>query len=166
MFLSGRSFLHWKVMISNHLTATHLWRNSTQRTFAKRFRSLRQKSSVSSMCSIVMRVHSVVSMVNPLSRAVSGGIRYGTNALAGKLANPNNPLNNGSGSSGETYYRTMSQEHYGQLTKIGNLPAMSETYISPNAAYSQQYTGVTVKFNVRAGTTDALKSIGVSNKQY
>lgn len=79
-----------------------------------------------------MRVHSVVSMVNPLSRAVSGGIRYGTNALAGKLANPNNPLNNGSGSSGETYYRTMSQEHFGQLTKTGNLPAMSETFISPN----------------------------------
>jgi hypothetical protein len=62
---------------------------------------------------------------------------------------------------GETFYRTMSEEHFAQLGETGRVPASSETFISPSGEYASGYNGVTVRFSVKAGTTDALAGIGV-----
>ncbi len=63
----------------------------------------------------------------------------------------------------ETYYRTMKQSHYDQLLETGEIPATGETFISPSLEYAQGYEGVTVQFDVKAGTTDQLLEIGVRN---
>jgi hypothetical protein len=63
----------------------------------------------------------------------------------------------------ETFYRTMSQANYDTLAATGKLPATSETFISPSLEYAQQYNGVTVQFNVQAGTQNALMGMGVRN---
>jgi len=63
----------------------------------------------------------------------------------------------------ETFFRTMSQEHYEQLLNTGQIPATGETFISPSLEYAQQYNGVTVLFNVQSGTTDSLLGMGVRN---
>jgi len=63
----------------------------------------------------------------------------------------------------ETFYRTMSQANYDALTATGKLPATSETFISPSLEYASKYNGVTVQFNVQAGTTDSLLGMGVRN---
>ncbi len=63
----------------------------------------------------------------------------------------------------ETFYRTMSQEDYNQLKLTGEMPSTNETFISPTQSFSSNYEGVTVKFEVKPGTLDALKEIGVSN---
>ena len=63
----------------------------------------------------------------------------------------------------ETFYRTMSQANYDTLAATGKLPATSETFISPSLEYAQQYNGVTVQFNVQAGTTNSLLGMGVKN---
>ena len=78
------------------------------------------------------------------------------------LATPSRFLAVDTGAS-ETFYRTMSQEHYGQLLNTGQIPATGETFISPSLEYAQQYNGVTVQFNVQAGTTDTLLGMGVRN---
>jgi len=62
---------------------------------------------------------------------------------------------------GETYYRTMSNEHFDALQSTGKLSATRETFISPTQAFSEGYTGRLVKFTVRSGTTDKLAQIGV-----
>jgi RHS repeat-associated protein len=62
---------------------------------------------------------------------------------------------------GETYYRTMSDEHFNTLQSTGKLSATKETFISPTQAFSEGYTGRLVKFTVRSGTTDKLAQIGV-----
>ncbi len=67
------------------------------------------------------------------------------------------------GEGSETYYRTMSQEDYDQLRMTGELPPTNETFISPTQSFSNNYEGVTVEFEVKAGTTDSLREIGVSN---
>ena len=69
---------------------------------------------------------------------------------------------NGDGGS-ETYYRTMSQDDYDHLRLTGELSPTGETFISPTQSFSSNYNGVTVKFEVKPGTTDSLKEIGVSN---
>jgi RHS repeat-associated protein len=61
----------------------------------------------------------------------------------------------------ETFYRSMSQAHYDQLLATGKLPATAETFISPTKAFAANYDGVLVQFNVRGGTTQALRGIGV-----
>jgi hypothetical protein len=63
----------------------------------------------------------------------------------------------------ETFYRTMSQANYDTLAATGKVPATSETFISPSPEYAQQYNGVTVQFNVQAGTQNALMGMGVRN---
>ncbi|MCX8512900.1 MAG: hypothetical protein ORN83_14215 [Chthoniobacteraceae bacterium] len=47
------------------------------------------------------------------------------------------------------------------MTTPGKLPATAETFISPTKAFATNYDGVLVQFNVQAGTTEALKVIGV-----
>jgi hypothetical protein len=63
----------------------------------------------------------------------------------------------------ETFYRTMSQANYDTLAATGKIPATSETFISPSLEYAQQYNGVTVQFNMQAGTQNALMGMGVRN---
>jgi RHS repeat-associated protein len=63
----------------------------------------------------------------------------------------------------ETFFRTMSETHYDQLQTTGEIPATGETFISPSLEYASRYNGVTVQFNVQAGTTDSLLGIGVRN---
>jgi RHS repeat-associated protein len=61
----------------------------------------------------------------------------------------------------ETYYRTMSREHFDELKRTGKLPPTRETFISPTRGFSEDYDGVLVEFKMKQGTTDALKDIGV-----
>jgi RHS repeat-associated protein len=61
----------------------------------------------------------------------------------------------------ETFYRTMKPRHYKRLRATGKIPPTSETFTTPDPAYARRYTGVTVKFEVKAGTTEALRAIGV-----
>ncbi len=63
----------------------------------------------------------------------------------------------------ETFYRAMSRADYEEFLRTGKIPATSETFISPTQAYSEKFRGVLVKFNVKAGTKDQLKSVGVSD---
>ena len=63
----------------------------------------------------------------------------------------------------EVYYRTMSEEDYDYLRLTGELPATSETFISPTESYSRNYSGVTVEFELTSGTTSELESIGLRN---
>lgn len=39
--------------------------------------------------------------------------------------------------------------------------ATSETFISPTQEYSEKYNGITVRFEVKGGTIEALEKIGV-----
>jgi hypothetical protein len=55
----------------------------------------------------------------------------------------------------------MSKADYDTFVKTGKVPATSETFTSPTKAFSQGYDGVLVEFNVKPGTTNALKSVGV-----
>jgi hypothetical protein len=61
----------------------------------------------------------------------------------------------------ETYYRTMSDEHYEEFTRTGRIPATTETMVSPTEAFLADYEGSLVKLTVKAGTTARLKEIGV-----
>ena len=63
----------------------------------------------------------------------------------------------------EVYYRTMNQDDYDYLRMTGELPATRETFISPTQSFSSNYDGITVRFELNAGTTDSLLNIGVSN---
>ncbi len=63
----------------------------------------------------------------------------------------------------EIYYRTMSQTDYDYLRMTGELHGTSETFISPTQSFSDNYHGITVKFEVNKGTTASLLQIGVSN---
>ena len=63
----------------------------------------------------------------------------------------------------EIFYRRMSYEDFMKLKTYGELPATSETFISPLKAYSEQgYNGVLVKFTTKPGTMDLLKKIGTT----
>lgn len=56
---------------------------------------------------------------------------------------------------------TMTKEDYAELQATGRVPATNETFISPSGEYASKYSGVTVRFSVRAGTSDALAGLGV-----
>ena len=68
----------------------------------------------------------------------------------------------------ETYYRTISQEHYDILKSTGRMPAghRGETFISPSLSYVQKYNygGVTLEFKLNPGTTNELMNIEVKNR--
>jgi hypothetical protein len=57
----------------------------------------------------------------------------------------------------------MSQANYEGLLSMGQIPATGETFISPSLQFAQQYNGVTVQFDVQAGTTEPLMDMGVRN---
>ena len=64
----------------------------------------------------------------------------------------------------ETYYRTMSQEHYQFLIDNGELLPTSETFISPTQSFSEGYDGILVEFEMNSGTTKLLENIGVRDR--
>ena len=66
-------------------------------------------------------------------------------------------------SQAETFFRTMSETHFEQLSQTSQVPATAETFVTPSLQYAQQYSGVTVQFSVEAGTTQSLLDIGVRN---
>lgn len=70
-------------------------------------------------------------------------------------------IDDGVGVNGEVYYRTMTKADYQTFLKTGKIPATCETFISPTKTFSQNYNGVTLKFNVKPGTTNALSQVGV-----
>jgi hypothetical protein len=61
----------------------------------------------------------------------------------------------------ETYYRTMTDQHFAELEATGRMPAGSETFISPTQEFSEAYDGALIRFSVRQGTTEQLTTIGV-----
>ena len=63
----------------------------------------------------------------------------------------------------ETFYRTMSQEHWEELQQTGRMPGTTETSTSPTKAFSDDYKGVTVEFEMEPGTTAKLEAVGVSD---
>ncbi|WP_066912951.1 putative T7SS-secreted protein [Millisia brevis] len=65
------------------------------------------------------------------------------------------------GDGNEIYYRTMSPDHFAQLESTGRFPGTSETFISPNQSFSEDYSGVLVRLTTQDGTYDALAEIGV-----
>ena len=63
----------------------------------------------------------------------------------------------------ETYYRAMSAEDFERLKASGDIPATSETFVSPEREYSRQYDGVLVEITVSPGTRAELARVGVSD---
>lgn len=64
----------------------------------------------------------------------------------------------------EVFYRTMSQEQYDILRMTGEVQPTRETFISPTQSFSENYDGVTVRLEVRQGTTKQLTQIGVRDR--
>ena len=57
----------------------------------------------------------------------------------------------------------MSPEQYDILRITGEIQPTRETFISPTQSYSERYTGVLVRLEVRQGTVEQLAQIGVSD---
>lgn len=70
------------------------------------------------------------------------------------------------GKTAEVFYRTMSKTDFAYLQKHGTIPATFETFISPTSAYSSKYTGVLVQFEVKPGTFEQLRNIGVRDANH
>lgn len=64
----------------------------------------------------------------------------------------------------EFYYRTMSPEDYNKLMVTGRLQSTRETFISPSQSFAQEFSGVTVEFEVTGGTTSQLEQMGLKNE--
>lgn len=54
----------------------------------------------------------------------------------------------------------MSVDDYNEFLRTGRMPATTETFISPTQAFSENYAGVLVRFQTKAGTYDKLKNVG------
>lgn len=50
----------------------------------------------------------------------------------------------------------MMKNKYETFVKMGKRPTTNETFISPTKSFSEKYSGVTVEFKVKAGTTNEL----------
>ncbi len=72
-------------------------------------------------------------------------------------------LAGGQGNKGEveSFYRSMSSAHYEHLINNNQLKPTSETFLSPTLGFSESYTGILVRFDLKPGTTKALENIGV-----
>lgn len=79
-------------------------------------------------------------------------VRTSTNPLA--------PVLEYDGLGNEILYRTMSPSDYRELMRTGMLPATSETFVSPLAAYSAGYDGVLVRFAPEPGTMGTIMQVG------
>jgi hypothetical protein len=54
----------------------------------------------------------------------------------------------------------MSPADFAKMQRTGQVPATSETFVSPLEAYSAGYEGTLVRITVKPGTMDQLMSIG------
>ncbi|MFP1860438.1 RHS repeat-associated core domain-containing protein, partial [Lonsdalea quercina] len=63
----------------------------------------------------------------------------------------------------EIYYRTMSPDDFAHLQQTGKLRPTFETFISPTQSFSEGYEGILVRFELKEGTTNLLKEIGVKD---
>lgn len=61
----------------------------------------------------------------------------------------------------DVFYRTISKEHYEILKNTGNLKGTRETSTSPNLEFTDNYTGVQIKFYTKQGTIGEMEKIGV-----
>jgi len=64
---------------------------------------------------------------------------------------------------GEVFFRTIPKEHYDELLKSKKLLGTGEGSTSPTQLFSEDYNGYLVKFQVKIGTIDELKSIGITD---
>ncbi|MEV0079597.1 putative T7SS-secreted protein [Nocardia neocaledoniensis] len=60
-----------------------------------------------------------------------------------------------------TFFRTMSEEHYQHLVANGELLPTRETFVSPTRGFSESYEGRLVEFQLNPGAIDELRAIGV-----
>lgn len=81
--------------------------------------------------------------------------------FAGQAAKDALALDSVAAREGETFFRTMSPEHYQELLASGKLSSTAETFISPTRAFSANYEGVLVQFGMKSGALNALENIGV-----
>lgn len=61
----------------------------------------------------------------------------------------------------ETMFRTLSPEHYDEFLRTGRMPGTTETFTSPTRAFSDAYDGVLIEFQLKPGTLDRLREMGV-----
>lgn len=76
--------------------------------------------------------------------------------------NPLSPVQEVDAFGNQLFYRTMSPEQFAILERTGQLPATTETSISPVLSYSSKYSGTTVKFTMAPGTSEQLQTIGIA----
>ncbi|RFM25562.1 hypothetical protein DXN05_24465 [Deminuibacter soli] len=71
---------------------------------------------------------------------------------------------------GETFYRGLSGADYQSFLKTGEIPATSETFVSPTRSFAESYAkregSVLLEINVKEGTLQELKSIGVRDPHH
>ncbi|RJQ70251.1 RHS repeat protein [Pseudonocardiaceae bacterium YIM PH 21723] len=65
---------------------------------------------------------------------------------------------------GETFYRSLSAEHYQVLKDTGRVSGTTETSISSLRSFSENYDGVLVQFTTKPGTRAGLERMGVRDK--
>lgn len=63
-------------------------------------------------------------------------------------------------------YRTISSEHYEELSKTNRVRGTGETTTSPTLDFSEKYEGYLVLFKVKRGTIKQLEKIGVAVRNH
>lgn len=63
-------------------------------------------------------------------------------------------------------YRTISSEHYEELSKTNRVRGTGETTTSPTLEFSEKYEGYLVQFKVKRGTIKQLEKIGVAVRNH
>ena len=61
----------------------------------------------------------------------------------------------------DVFYRSIPKEHYEILKNTGNLKGTGETSTSPKLGFTDNYTGVQIKFYTKQGTIGEMEKIGV-----
>jgi len=59
----------------------------------------------------------------------------------------------------------MSPQDFAKMQRTGAIPATSETFVSPSAAYSSGYEGVLVRVTTKPGTMGQLSEIGITGNR-
>ena len=63
-------------------------------------------------------------------------------------------------------YRTISSEHYEELSKTNRVLGTGKTTTSPTLDFSEKYEGYLVQFKVKRGTIKQLEKIGVAARNH
>ncbi|AMD95604.1 hypothetical protein [Leptotrichia sp. oral taxon 847] len=64
----------------------------------------------------------------------------------------------------DIFYRSISKEDYKILKNTGNLKGTGETSTSPNLGFTEDYTGIQLKFYTKQGTIGEMEKIGIRSK--